>query len=92
MVQRKDLLHLSFYEKSPYLGSDGPLRYRIEKSEEGEDDAKKKVMKVTIWPGPFSFDKTPEEKMSSVNFEFKEEALDEIAKWISEKSSEMKES
>ena len=87
MVQRKDLLHLSFYEKSPYLGSDGPLRYRIEKSEEGEGDDKKKVMKVTIWPGPFSYDKTPDEKKSSKDFEFLEDALDEICEWLSEQSS-----
>lgn len=91
MVQRKDLLHLSFYEKSPYLGSDGPLRYRIEKSEEGEGDDKKKVMKVTVWPGPFSYDKTPEEKMSSKNFEFSEEALDDICEWISARSAEIEE-
>lgn len=87
MVQRKDLLHLSFYEKSPYLGSDGPLRYRIEKSTAEE----KEVLRVTIWPGPFSYDKTPEEKMSSKNFEFSEEALDEICEWISARSAEIHE-
>ena len=114
MVNRRDLLHLSFYKKSPYLGSDGPLRYRIEKAEvevpaddSGNEDASsgntsapadnadagskksatKTVLKVTIWPGPFSYDKTPEEKMSSKNFEFSEEALDEICEWLSEQSS-----
>ncbi|MDD6550351.1 MAG: hypothetical protein PUF16_01035 [Lachnospiraceae bacterium] len=91
MVQRKDLLHLSFYEKSPYLGSDGPLRYRIGKDETGDGDDKKKVLKVTIWPGPFSYDKTPEEKMSSKNFEFSEEALDDICEWISARSAEIHE-
>lgn len=116
MVNRRDLLHLSFYKKSPYLGSDGPLRYRIEKAEEeipasdaengdnspsdtsetaenaGDDSEKsatRTVLKVTIWPGPFSYDKTPEEKMSSKNFEFSEEALDEICDWISKKSDEL---
>lgn len=83
MVQRKDLLHLSFYEKSPYLGSDGPLRYRIEKSTAEE----KEVLRVTIWPGPFSYDKTPDEKKSSKDFEFLEDALDEICEWLSEQSS-----
>lgn len=117
MVNRRDLLHLSFYKKSPYLGSDGPLRYRIEKAEEeipandtedgdnspgdtsetaenagdgSEKNATRTVLKVTIWPGPFSYDKTPEEKMSSENFEFSEEALDEICEWISKKSDELK--
>lgn len=117
MVNRRDLLHLSFYKKSPYLGSDGPLRYRIEKAEEeipandtgdgdnspgdtsekadntGDDSEKcatRTVLKVTIWPGPFSYDKTPEEKMSSENFEFSEDALDEICEWISKKSDELK--
>ena len=51
----------------------------------------KKVMKVTIWPGPFSYDKTPEEKMSSKNFEFSEEALDDICDWISARSAEIHE-
>lgn len=121
MVNRRDLLHLSFYQKSPFLGSDGPLRYRIEKAEvevpadEKADDtgdgadssgdksetaenagdgseknATRTVLKVTIWPGPFSYDKTPEEKMSSKNFEFSEDALDEICEWISKKSDELK--
>ncbi|MGN0241859.1 MAG: hypothetical protein ACI4CS_09255 [Candidatus Weimeria sp.] len=92
MVSRRDLLHLSFYKKSPFLGSDGPLRYRIEKAEEeggSEKEDTRTVLKVTIWPGPFSYDKTPEEKMSSKNFEFSEEALDEICDWISKKSDEL---
>ena len=69
MVSRKDLLHLSFYEKSPF--------------EAGEGDDTEKVLKVTIWPGPFSYDKTPDEKKSSKNFSFSEDALDEICEWIS---------
>lgn len=90
MVSRKDLLHLSFYEKSPFLGSDGPLRYRIEKSEEADGGDSRKVLKVTIWPGPFSYDKTPDEKKSSKDFEFSEDSLDVICGWISEKSAETK--
>ena len=31
MIKRKDLLALSFYEKSPFTGSEGPMNYRVEK-------------------------------------------------------------
>lgn len=31
MVNRKDLMSLGFYKLSPYTGSDGNMRYRIEK-------------------------------------------------------------
>ena len=37
MTHREDLLSLGFYERSPYTGSDGLMRYRIEKEEDKEE-------------------------------------------------------
>lgn len=37
MLNRKDLLDLTFYKKSPFTGSLGDLRYRLEKADVPED-------------------------------------------------------
>ena len=33
MIDRHSLLALNFYKKSPFTGSDGNMRYRVEKIE-----------------------------------------------------------
>ncbi|MEE3481466.1 MAG: hypothetical protein VZQ80_05720 [Lachnospiraceae bacterium] len=37
MLQKKELLSLGFYKKSPFTGSLGTLRYRLEKSDVPEE-------------------------------------------------------
>ena len=55
-INKKDLLPLSFLQKSPYTGSFQGIRYRIEKQEEGEE----KSLLVYTWPEPYAFSHTPE--------------------------------
>lgn len=74
MTNRKDLLQLSFYEKSPYFGSDGDIRYRIEKEEDH--------FRLTTWPGPYSYACTDPALMSSETFEFSTDGLQQIADFI----------
>lgn len=37
MLERKDLLDMTFYEKAPFSGSLGNLRYRLEKADVPEE-------------------------------------------------------
>ena len=78
MVERNRLFPLSFFEKSPFTGSDKRLRYRIEKQ---ESDGEKHFL-VTAWHGEFAFDYTPEEEKVTRNAPFSEEGLDEITDWL----------
>ncbi|MDD6429421.1 MAG: hypothetical protein PUF90_08125 [Lachnospiraceae bacterium] len=80
MTQRKDLLQLSFYEKSPFFGSDGDLRYKIEK----KDDS----FCLTTWKGPYSFDNTAPELMSQHSFEFSDQGLQSIVDFLNGKDKE----
>ena len=97
MIQRKDLLALNFYKKLPFHGSDGEKRYRVEKfvqkvtetvknEETGEEEEKVleeiNCLKATIWPGPFNFDTTPDEKKTTHLEEFSEAGMEAIVAWL----------
>lgn len=99
MIQRKDLLALNFYKKLPFHGSDGNKRYRVEKciekitetvhnEETGEDEEKvlEEIphLKATVWPGPYNFDTTSEDKKRTHLEEFSEAGMEAIVNWINE--------
>lgn len=79
-MKRSDLLSLEYYKFQPFSGSESGLRYRVEKYQESEDSNKQ--LKVTLWPEPFSFENTPDDKKTSQLFDFSEDGLVECADWI----------
>ncbi len=84
MVKPYDLLHIAFYEKSPFTGSVSGFRYRIEKSVVADEEGNEtKRLKVFIYPEPFEFTKTPDEKKQFRYFPFSEDGLKDIAGWLS---------
>ena len=82
MVDVKDLLQMSYYEKSPFTGSDGEKRYRIEKIIEGEGEEEVKKLQVTLWSGQFAFDLTPDEEKTTHTEEFSHDGLSRIVEWL----------
>lgn len=84
MIKRKDLLTLNFYESSPFTGSDGTMRYRVEKLSEETSDADAPLLQATIWPGPYAFAKTEEEKKTHHTAPFSEDGLQELAEWMNQ--------
>lgn len=115
MVIRKDLLSMSFYKKSPYKGSDGLMRYMIEKFtveepvEEPEEAAEEKPIektvdqaedknsdslapgdyfKTTIWPGPYCFECTDDDKKRTHFTAFSEDGLNDAIEWLNSVSPE----
>jgi hypothetical protein len=80
MIERKRLLSIGYYKKAPsFTGSDKNKCYKIEKfSEEGAED----LFKATLWPGPFSFENTPDEKKLTHTAAFTEEGLQELVDWL----------
>ena len=85
-ITRHDLLPIGFLKKSPYTGSKGKLRYRIETKEEGEAPDVKKYLLVSTWTTPFAFDKTPEEEITEEKFDFSDAEIDKIIEYLNEKA------
>lgn len=83
-MTRKDLLSLNFYNSSPFHGSEKGLRYRVEKfTEESEEGEKKELrLKVTLWPEPFNYDKTPDADKQINFFPFSEDGLNLATDYI----------
>ena len=81
MIDRGRLLSLGYYKKAAsFTGSDKNKRYRIEKFREEESEVDQ--LKATIWPGPFSFENTPDESKQSKLAEFSEDGLLELVSWM----------
>ncbi len=80
MVKREDILSLEYLKKSEYTGSNGKTRYRLE-AVEGEDG---KRLRAAVWPEPFCFGATPEEKKIFEEFPFSEEGIIAAAEWINQ--------
>lgn len=78
MINSKDIASLPFLKKSPYTGSFQGIRYRIQKEEIDEQ----LHLKAFVWPEPFAFDKTPEEKIVSEIFDFSDDGLKSILEWL----------
>lgn len=79
MIERNSLYHIEFYKHTYFSGSYEGMRYRIEKhSEEASDDQ----LLATVFPGPYGFEATPEEKRTTKLFPYSDEGLTEICDWL----------
>jgi hypothetical protein len=86
MLDRNDLLDLTFYKMSPFKGSLGKLRYKIEKIT--DDDGTYKLL-VTTWPGPFNFEKTDDSLKEKHTEEFSEEGMQKITDYLNKNAEKM---
>lgn len=88
MNTRKSLYDIkSFYNKKAVLkASFEGMRYQIEQSGEDEECS----LLVTVWPEPFCFEKTAEDKKQKKQFAYSEEGLDAAYQWLCNKYDEEK--
>lgn len=80
MIQRKDILSISYLKKSAFTGSFQGMRYRLEKAEDQEGS----FLKAALWAGPYSFEATLEEQKEYRRFGFSEEGVYEAVNWLNE--------
>ena len=80
MIQREDVLSMEYLKKTEYTGCHQGMRFRMEKS--GEDDAPELL--VTVWPEPFNYIKTPEEKKTRNRFTFDEDGVVDAIAWMND--------
>lgn len=83
MIIRKDVMPVNFLKKEKFTGSDQGMRYRMEKTE-GEEA----VLTVTVWPEPYGYDATPEEKKMRKQFVFAEEGIEQGVEWLNQMKRE----
>ena len=77
-LQRKDLASIPFLKKSAYTGSYNGIRFKLQKKEQDEII----YLEVFVWPEPFCFDKTAEDKKHSTLFSFNNEGIEKARQWI----------
>ena len=89
MIDRKEILSLEYLKKTEFTGCHQGMRYRMEKAEaEGEGDPK---LKVTVWPEPFNFFTTPDEKKTFKEFSFDDDGVTDAVAWMNDRLFEDKE-
>ncbi len=87
MITRKDVMPINYYKKEAFTGSYQGMRYMIRKHE--DDEGAK--LEVIVWPQPFCFEKTDEDKKIHALFSFDEEGILEAVDWMNDIHSDKKE-
>lgn len=81
MIKRDDILSMEYLKKTEFTGCHQGMRYRLE----GIAGESGKQLKVTVWPEPFNFFKTPEEQKQSAVFDFSDEGVETAVAWMNER-------
>ena len=80
-MEIEKVLPLQFLKKSPFFGSWNQINYRFQKEED--------QLVLCVYPGPYSFDFTPEEQKQYFSFPFSEEGYDQAIAKLNEVYREM---
>lgn len=80
-LTRADFLSLNFVKKEDYTGSFHGMRYMLHQETVEEE----KKLQVFIWPEPFCFEATPDDKKISELFPFNEDGLAQAIVWMNER-------
>ena len=92
-IEKKVFFNLKHYEYGEaFFGSYKGMRYRLAREplenvvftpvDERDPDAR---LMATVWPEPYSYFDTDEDKKVSEKFEISEEGFDAASAWINEK-------
>lgn len=91
MIDLHGVISMPFLKKSRFTGSYQGMRYVLRKKENvlaeaAEDEPSKTeiVLETVIWPEPFNFENTAEEKKHSRAFSFDKEGLEQAVAWLNE--------
>lgn len=75
-------ISVNYIKKEPFTGGYKGMRYQLVKSSDG--------MEVTIWPEPYNYLKTPDEKKQSRQFSLTVDGRDEAVAWLNEQYEQQK--
>lgn len=83
MIKAEEFNYLNYIKKEELTGSDTGMRYMLKKS--GDSIA------VTIWPEPYCYAKTPEDKKIRIQVSLTKEGVEEARLWLNEQHEKIKE-
>lgn len=86
MIEKEKFHVLNYVKKEEYSASMDGMRYMLRKKET-EEGAK---LEVIIWPEPYCYAKTEEEKKQRRDFPFSAEGVGEAADWLNEQYVQQK--
>lgn len=97
MIAYDDILNMNFYKKEKFTGSYQGMRYLIKKAaSDTAADADTNtpapmtdVFCVTVWPGPYNYETTPEEKKLVKAFPFTLEGKKQVVDWMNAQWKEL---
>ena len=73
-------ISINYIKKSPYFGSFEGVSFAFIKKED--------ILEAYLYPGPFNFEKTPDDKKMKAEFGFSEEGYEQAIAWMNEHFSE----
>lgn len=88
-IEREDVFTFAYFGyKQRFHGSHRGTRYALEKKTvENENGEETSVIRAWIWPEPFCFEETEEEKKTSKDFEYSEQGVCAAIDWINDEIS-----
>ncbi len=91
MIDLHGDISIPFLKKSRFTGSWLGMRYQLQKLEKTLEEATEEapaktetVLLAVIWPEPFNFEVTPDEKKHSREFSFTTDGIWEAVAWLNE--------
>lgn len=78
-MQEQTFLILTSIKKNAFTAATKGMHYRIEKYAPEEGDT---VLRVTVWPGPYNFDTTPDKQKTSASYPFTDDGLTEVCDYL----------
>ncbi|MCI9359895.1 MAG: hypothetical protein HFG65_02860 [Hungatella sp.] len=80
MIQLKGVMGIPLLKKSKFTGSDGALRFVLERQIREEEEQ----LAAICWNGEFCSDATPEEEKTTEYFPFTAEGLEQAERWLNQ--------
>ncbi len=79
MIDLKGIMGIPLLKKTRFTGSDGTLRFVLEKRDSEETG---EVLAAVCWHGELSSTAEPEEEKTTMYFPFTAEGLEQAQKWL----------
>lgn len=88
MIEEEHFHILNYVKKEEYTGSMEGMRYMLKKKAVSEEEGEKTFLEVIIWPEPYGYAKTEEDRKQRKDFEFSEEGIKEAARYLNSQFEE----
>lgn len=80
MINLDGMISIPYLKKTTFTGSHLGMNFMIRKQSSEDGDK----IQAIVWPGPYIFSVTEDEKKTFQDFEFSREGLNEAIKWLNE--------